>query len=310
MATENQPQGFTEIAVRVSHDALEAVADSFISAGTGGVVHEDHHDPAASTPTVWVKAYVVPAEVERVVALLRQRIAALSEAGIDPGPAEMTTRFVPDTDWANEWRKYFHVRRVGRRIVIRPTWEAFDKGPDDIVIDLDPGMAFGTGSHPTTTLCLEALEEMIRGGEAVADIGTGSGILAIAAAKLGAERVDAIDIQDEAIEAATANAQANGVGSLVHVAADTPEGLADKGAGPYDMIVMNIVADVIIPAAPVLHKLVKPTGRVILSGIIDYREADVQAALREHGFDIVERRLQDEWILLQAVPITRASSDG
>lgn len=310
MTTENQSQGFTEIAVRVSHEALEAVTDSFISAGTGGVVHEDHNDPGESTPTVWVKAYVVPSEAERVVARLRQRIAALTEAGLSPGPGEVVTRFVRDADWANEWRKFFHVRRVGQHIVIRPTWEAFEKGPDDIVIDLDPGMAFGTGNHPTTTLCLETLEQVIRGGEAVADIGTGSGILAIAAAKLGAKRVDAIDIQDEAIEAATANAQANGVGSLIHVSADTPEGLAAKGAGPYDVIVMNIVADVIIPAVPALYKLVKPTGRIILSGIIDDREADVEEALRAHQLHTIERRQQEEWVLLQVVPGSPAVSDG
>lgn len=311
MATEHQRDGFTEIAVRVSHDALEAVADSFISAGTGGVVHEEHNAPDEAVPTVWVKAYVAPDDdVDRVKTYLEERIAAFKETGLDPGPAEVVTRFVPNTDWANEWRKYYRVTRVGQRIVIRPTWEPYNEGPNDIVIDLDPGMAFGTGSHPTTTLCLESLEQIVQGGEAVADIGTGSGILAIAAAKLGAQRVDAIDIQEEAIEAATANARANGVDALVHVAAGTPESLVEKGAGPYDIIVMNIVADVIIPAISTLYKLVKPTGRVVLSGIIDHREDDVQAALRAQQFEMIERKQQDEWVLLQVVPISHTLSGG
>lgn len=296
-------KGFTEVAVRIDHAALDAVVDFFVGAGTGGVSTED-----AAEGEVWVKAYVRPAAADGLIEGLRHRLREIGAAGLNVGAGEVATRFVPDADWANEWRKHYHVQRVGRRLVIRPSWEPYVPGPGDLVIQLDPGMAFGTGSHPTTVLCLQALEDVLRGGETVVDIGTGSGILAIAAARLGARRVLAVDIQDEAIAAARTNAAANGVDDVVQVERISAEALADGSRSTFDVVVMNIVADVIIPAAPVLRRIVAPEGRVLLCGIIAGREGDVRRALEATGLRVVARHSSGEWVLLQAAPA--AGRDG
>lgn len=291
----DEVKGFTEIAVLIGHEAMDAVVDFFISAGTGGVATEE-----AAASDVWVKAYVRPPAEASLIDALRGRLAEAEAAGLQVGPGEVITRFVPDADWANEWRKHYHVQRVGRRLVIRPSWEEHIPAPDDVVIQLDPGMAFGTGSHPTTLLCLEALERVVEGGERVADIGTGSGILAIAAALLGAERVEAFDIQDEAIDAAQENAARNGVDSKVQVEKKPVEALGDEKRGPFDLIVMNIVADVIIPALPTLRRLAHSKSQVLLSGIIEGRADDVRQALGDEGFRVVDERRMGEWVLFQS----------
>lgn len=294
----NQPvhaAGFVEIRVEVGHDALEAVADFLIRQGSGGVSYSDE-----LPGTACVVGYFRPDAAPTALAEAKAWLQQLPTFGLDPGPARVEATFVADADWANAWREHYHVLRVGQRLVIKPTWEAFVAEAGDVVLELDPGMAFGTGNHPTTALCLEALDAAIIGGERVADIGTGSGILAIAAAKLGASSVEAIDVDAEAVEIAQVNAQLNGVACRVRMAVGDAAALVDSGRGPFDIVVMNIIADVICAAAPELRRLCHPHGLWILSGIIEGRESDVKDALRRNGLRVTGRRQAGEWVLLEA----------
>jgi ribosomal protein L11 methyltransferase len=200
------------------------------------------------------------------------------------------TRPLREEDWATAWKAFYKPFRVGRRLVVRPSWEPYAAAPDDCVLELDPGMAFGTGEHPTTRLCLEALEERVRPGDRVLDWGTGSGILAIAAVKLGATWVDARDHDPVAVAAARENARRNEVADRVLVErGDLP------GAAPYDGVVANILAGPILAAAPRLRRLTRPGGWLIASGLTDARVAAVARALQDAGFSPPLTRAAGEW---------------
>ena len=179
--------------------------------------------------------------------------------------------------------------------MIKPSWQEHQPRPDEVVIELDPGMAFGTGLHPTTRMCLQALEEHLKPGAKVLDLGTGSGILAIAAAKLGAGSVLALDNDPLAVKAVRANVQSNGVQDLVTVEL----GSLDKATEEFELVLVNILARVIIELADQgLVDRVRPTGLMIAAGIIEEQEAEVAAALVEHGMGIVERRREKDWVTL------------
>lgn len=285
--------GFFEVAVEISQDAMEAVADFLIASGSGGVSYDDG-------PACVVRAYFRPEEIDDIVPALDAYIARLPEFGLDPGLAKVSTRFVPDVDWAHAWREHYHVTHVGERLVIRPVWETYAPQSGEVVIDMDPGMAFGTGEHGTTALCLEALDALIQDGHRVADVGTGSAILAIAAAKLGAVAVDAIDNDREAIDVARRNVAANGVTDQVRVELSDVSALRNLSSSPYDVIVMNIVADVIIPSLPALVEHMHAKTDLLLSGIIDSRQADVEEALVANGLTSLSWEQKGEWRLVRA----------
>lgn len=291
-ATTNM-QGYYEIAVAVGHEATEAVADFLVREGAGGVVFEEG-------PLATVKAYFRPEVLEQVVARLQEHLATLPTYGLDPGEPKVSWTFIPDADWAHAWRAFYKVRRIGQRLVVRPMWERYEPRPGDVVIDMDPGMAFGTGEHPTTMLCLEALDELVQSGHRVADVGTGSGILAIAAAKLGASRVDAVDIDTEAVKVAEDNVRVNEVADKVHLRVGDAQALGTFEDADYDLIVMNIVADVIIASLPALTPHIQEKTRLLLSGIIESRVEDVKAALARAGLRAVAEQRRDEWVLLEA----------
>jgi ribosomal protein L11 methyltransferase len=196
---------YCEICLVVPPDALEAVTHLLHKAGTGGVVIDDESRGE-------VRAYLPRDErLSRRLAALRQELEDL--VAFFPGMSELrqTERFVADEDWANAWREHFHPMRIGRRLLVAPTWEAVQPRSGELVLRLDPGMAFGTGTHASTVLCLRALEELIRPGCTVLDVGTGSGILAVAAAMLGAGAVTALDIDPLAVRIARQNVVVNGV---------------------------------------------------------------------------------------------------
>ena len=224
------------------------------------------------------------------------------------------TREVAEEDWATAWKEFYHPMRFGRRLVVKPSWRAFQAGPDDLVIELDPGMAFGTGLHQTTAMCLALLEDYVRPGATVLDQGTGSGILAIAAARLGARRVIAVDSSEVAVAAARENVARNGLSSAIQVRhGDTPHpppSSASRSEGEqrvssalpaaYDLIVANIIANVIIALAAPFAAVLRPGGVLLASGIIRDREDDVRAALGAAGLAVERREARDEWITLVA----------
>ncbi|MCE5313937.1 50S ribosomal protein L11 methyltransferase, partial [bacterium] len=191
-------------------------------------------------------------------------------------------------------KKFFKPLKIGR-IVIRPTWEEYHPQPDELLIDLDPGMAFGTGSHPTTKLCLEALQDYIKGGETVLDMGTGSGILAMAAAKLGAAHVVGLEIDPVAVEAAVENVKRVNLESVICIKrADCPSAFDGKA----DIVLANIIAKVIIEMADGLASKVKPGGKLIASGIVHERSQEVIDALTGAGLTLTEIRKEGDWAAL------------
>jgi ribosomal protein L11 methyltransferase len=298
-----------EIAVTTPGEWVEAVSNIFIELGTGGVAIEDPAlfslylqgaedevalDPSSLPREPVVKAYLpVDENLDVRVATLKRRLFAL--AGEDV--FNIRTRRVMEEDWARAWRDYYKPVPVGRRLVIKPAWEEYPALPGQVVIEMDPGMAFGSGTHPTTQLCLTLMEDILSGEEEVVDVGTGSGVLAIAAALLGARRVVAIDNDPVAVSAARDNVKLNRVQDKVEVLCNN---LLDGVAITADVVVANIVADVIIRLIPQAVGILKPEGLFIASGIIRGRERDVVGALENHGFKIVDRRCRGEWYALVA----------
>lgn len=295
-----------EITVRTTPEGLEAVSEIFVDLGAGGVVIEDPAliyqlamqrgpeevapQPTAAPPDLpSVKAYLpVETGLEKRVEQLRSALSALQ---LQPAP-EMYSRELEDADWANNWKKYYHITPVGEKLVVKPSWENYVPGSGEIVLEMDPGMAFGCGTHPSTVLCLKLLEETIRGGETVYDVGAGSGILAVAAARLGASSVLAVDMDAVAVRVARENVDLNGVAGTVRVVEGN---LLDSVSQPADIIVANIVADVIMLLAPTAASLLKDGGLFISSGIYQGREDEVRAALEANGFTVLDSRRDGEW---------------
>lgn len=282
-----------EIGLQVSGPAEEAASAILLAAGSRGT--STVSGPAGGEAGVTVRGYAPEdAELPALLDDLRRRLAVLREFGIDV-PEEPSTRALVEEDWATAWKRFYRPLRVGRRFVVCPSWEAYAPGAADLVLSLDPGMAFGTGLHPTTQLCLEALEETARGGERWLDWGTGSGILAIAAAFLGAGSVDALDNDPVAVEAARENVARNGVDAVARVErGDLP------ASGEYDGIVANILAPPIVAAASQLRALLRPGGRLIVSGLTTAHEAEVEEALRAAGFGAAGRSQREDWVCLVA----------
>ncbi len=247
-----------------------------------------------------------PEAVRGSVARAERDLGHLQAFGLRP-IGDLSARVVYEEDWANAWKAHFPVLRVGRRIVIRPTWRRHRREPDDIVLALDPGMAFGTGLHPTTRLCLAALESLADrgllasgatdGGPArVLDVGSGSGILSIAAAKLGAREVLAVDVDPIAVDASAANARRNRLARVIR----SREGSAPSGEGPFDLVLANLIASLLITLADGLVRDLRPGGTLLASGIFENREADVVAAFEAHGLVVAHRWTEGDWVALEA----------
>ncbi len=275
---------WAEITIEAALGAQDAVDEALRAAGCDGVVIRDGAVPPE------VAGYLpVDDRLEGRLDGLQSALARLPEFGVEGAGTTLTLRYVEEADWANAWKAFYKPMRVGRHLVVTPPWETPELGAGDIPLVIDPGMAFGTGSHPTTQLCLAALEDYVAPGMRVADIGTGSGILAIAASKLGAADVLATDIDPLAVKIAAENVGVNGVPVRAQEAFPI---------GAYDLVVANILADVIIGLADALATRVTPDGVLIASGIIDMREVDVRFALEGAGFAPLETRRQAEWVAL------------
>ncbi|AEG59414.1 50S ribosomal protein L11 methyltransferase [Desulforamulus ruminis] len=296
-----------EITVHVSHEGIDMVSNIFDEMGAGGVVIEDpaliskyiaaniwdHYEfspEVLNRPLPLVKAYFPqgPGLEDRLV-ILQDRLAGLDL----PELPRVETKAVADEDWATSWMAYYKPMEIGHRLAVKPSWEEYTPPAGRILLELDPGMAFGCGNHPTTTMCMEYLEKIIQGGEVVADVGTGTGILAITSAKLGASRVSAVDLDEVAVKVAAENVQLNQVADRVEVLQGN---LLDKVKPPVDVLIANIVANVILMLAPAVPEILKPGGYFITSGIIRFRAEEVREKLQQAGFAVLEKKEDGEWI--------------
>jgi ribosomal protein L11 methyltransferase len=300
-----------ELSVAADVEAVEAVSEILSRFAPGGASVE----PAFELVEEGLGARLDPSRPSIVRAYVPARdVAAAERAAADAGAAlghlqafglraigDVTTRLVHEADWAEAWKAHFPVLRVGRRLVIRPTWLELAPAPDDVVIDLDPGMAFGTGLHPTTRLCLAATEAVadrgLLAGARVLDVGCGSGILSIAAARLGAASALGVDIDPIAIEATVANAATNGLGDTITARA----GSLPSGEPPFDVVLANLIASVLVALATALHDELRPGGVLVASGIFVDREIEVRSALEAAGFAIGDRSAEGDWVALEAV---------
>ena len=228
---------------------------------------------------------------------VRQILARLKAQDPDGkyGRLELEMKDVDEEDWSNAWKKYYHPVQVGEHLVVCPSWEAYDRKPDEVVLILNPGMAFGTGTHDTTRLCMELLEKYITPQDTVLDVGCGSGILAITAALLGANKIIGCDIDEVAVKVAGENAALNGVQDRI---AFHQGDLTSQVEGSFQIICANIVADVIIRLSEDAGSYLAKDGIFITSGIIDTREQDVLNALEQNGFQVIERRTSGGWVAL------------
>ena len=300
-----------ELSVEADVEAVEAISEIFGRAAPGGTSIEPAFDlvdeglGARIDPTrpATVRAHVPArdrAAADRAVAQVAEALGHLQAFGLRP-IGELRTRLIHEADWADAWKAYFPVMRIGRRLIIRPTWRRHRRSPGDVILSLDPGMAFGTGLHPTTRLCLVAVEQLADRGllsqARILDVGCGSGILAIAALKLGAATALGLDTDPIAIEATLANARRNRqVRRLRARVSSLP-----SGEPAFDVVLANLIAGLLVPLARALHDELRPGGRLLASGIFIDREGDVRAAFEAAGLTVVGRSDEGDWVALEAV---------
>ena len=301
-----------ELAVEADPEAVEAVSEIIGRVATGGTTVEpafelvDEGLGARIDPTrpAVVRGYVPAGDAsatERAHAAAREvaeTLGHLQAFGLRP-IGELRVRTVQEADWADAWKAFFPVMRVGRRLVIRPSWRQHRAAPGDVVLALDPGMAFGTGLHPTTRLTLAALEPLVEDGRLtntrVLDVGCGSGILAIAALKLGASTGLGVDTDPVAVEATTANAARNDIGDRLTARG----GSLPTNEGPFDVVLANLVAGVLMTLAPRLLAELSADGTVLASGIFADREIEVTNAFGAAGLRVTGRTGEGDWVALE-----------
>ena len=299
---------YTEVTVSTATQGAEIVSDVLMRLGAAGTQILDRADlPDPAKPTanwelmdqsvidampqdVQVKAWFSQDDLPRVIGPLRDKLALLKSPGM--GSLEVSMQGVKEEDWSENWKQYYKPFRIGDHLVVKPTWESWDALPGDLIIEIDPGMAFGTGTHETTAMCVSLIEKYYRGGTLL-DVGTGSGILAIAAARLGAQGIVAVDIDPDAVRVARENVAHNGLESAIDVRrGDLLQGLSQQ----FDFAVANILAPVICMLAAPLKKHLTAGGIFVCSGIIREAEQDVHDALLAAGYTIDEVRHQGDWV--------------
>ena len=301
-----------EVTIKTTTEAVEAITNILDDLRTGGVMIEDPKDfffqkkneldwdyveeevfNKRNSDGVLIKTYISEERnVMELVETIKQKVSALTGFGIDIGEGSVSLGQVNEEDWANEWKKYYKPTKIGEKLVVKPTWEDYEVQDGDLVIELDPGMAFGTGTHETTTMCMRELEKYVTEDSKVFDIGCGSGILAIAAAKLGAKDVIAVDLDEVAVKVAAENVAHNHVQDSVQVLHGN---LIDVVSDKADVVVANIIADIIKILARDVHSCMKEDAVFISSGIIHAKVDEVKESLIENGFEIMEVKTLGEW---------------
>jgi ribosomal protein L11 methyltransferase len=305
-----QMDTWQQVSISVTREAVEATANLFCEAGARNGVEID--DPLLlkelKEHTTWELCDLpMPEETEIVTVSayypedeeLSGRLSAIKEglSGIEKRigsfqVGQLRFRKVSEKDWANEWKQYFHTTKIGSQIVIKPDWESYTPTAEEKVIELDPGMAFGTGTHATTRMCIERLEELVTPNIDVYDVGTGSGILAMTAALMGARSIHAIDIDGKAVEVAKENIAKNHLSNRITVKKGN---LLDDADEKADLIVANIIADIIITLLPDAFKKLRQGGLFLASGVIKERLCDVEKAARQNGFTVLDVKNRAGW---------------
>ena len=307
-------QDWIEVTVLTSSEATEAVAGFLYNCDVEGVSIEDVADVEfkkknlgfadfinESVLTIeegaMVKGYFKDSEnFMNTLNYIKESVDKLGEFGFDKGEGIVTYHKVNEDDWANNWKQYYKPTKVGEHIVVKPTWEEYEEKPGEVVVELDPGMAFGTGTHETTRMCIKALEKKVKKDTTVFDIGTGSGILSIAAAKLGAKHVVGVDLDPVAVESAKKNLEFNKVNNIEILYGD----LMEVVEGKADIVVANILADIIMFLSEGVRAFIEDGGYFIASGILNTQRDKVTDKLKALDFKIEEVMEDGEWICIIA----------
>ncbi|MEG1287038.1 MAG: 50S ribosomal protein L11 methyltransferase [Clostridium sp.] len=299
-----------EIRVITKSEALEPISGIFYGLDCKGVAIEDPNDilETKEGPLTWdfadlnvlehkgecavVKAYFSEEDnIEDIIAFVKEKVQEIKELGIDVGAGIVENEKMFEEDWANNWKKYYKPTLLGEKIVVKPTWEDYTAKENELVIELDPGMAFGTGTHETTRMCIQALERYVKEDTTVFDVGCGTGILAIAAAKLKAKMAIGVDLDPVAVEAAKENVEYNKLKNIEILYGNLVEVINGKA----DIVVANILAEIVCILTDDVKRVLKDGGYFISSGIIHARVEMVVNKLEESGFEILEKNKDGEW---------------
>ena len=302
--SETSAQTWLELSVTCDSEAAEPISELFAQYGFNqGVAIEESYtqdpdgDNFAVDPSgpVVVRTFINAADIAPdTIETLRQ---SLWHLGRIRTISDLTVTERAEEDWANAWKAHYSVHRVGNRVLVRAPWHEYAPAEEEVVLELDPGMAFGTGLHPSTQLSMIAVEDFLRPGDRMLDVGIGSGILATGAALLGASTVDGVDVEPVAVRSSRENAERNGVGGIIRVEEGT-DGPGEPFQGEYDLVVANIIARILIELSPSLVRAVRPGGTLILGGIIDIKEDLVQEAFAKLGMQPVRRDTREDWVVL------------
>jgi ribosomal protein L11 methyltransferase len=308
---------WSEISIHTTNEAIEPISHILHEAGASGVVIEDPFELTKEREDqfgeiyqlnpddypeegVIVKAYLpVNSFLGETVDAIKESINNLIIYNIDIGLNKVTISEVNEEEWATAWKKYYNPVKISEKFTIVPTWEEYTPvSSDELIIELDPGMAFGTGTHPTTVMCIQAIERTVKPGDRVIDVGTGSGVLSIAAAMLGAEDVRAFDLDEVAVTQARLNIKLNKVHPSVTISQNNLLDNVEEDSA--DVIVANILAEVILRFTDDAARVIKPGGAFITSGIIKQKKDQVKEALVNSGFEILETILMEDWVAIIA----------
>jgi ribosomal protein L11 methyltransferase len=308
---------WSEISIHTTNEAVEPISNILHEAGASGVVIEDPFELTKEREDqfgeiyqlnpedypeegVIIKAYLpVNSFLGETVDAIKEAINNLIIYNIDIGINKVTISEVNEEEWATAWKKYYHPVKISERFTIVPTWEEYKPvNSDELIIELDPGMAFGTGTHPTTVMCIQALEKTVENGDAVIDVGTGSGVLSIAAAMLGAGTIKAFDLDEVAVHSARLNIKLNKVNEKVTVMQNNLLDNVEENSA--DVIVANILAEVILRFTDDAARVVRSGGRFITSGIINAKKDLIKEDLIRAGFIIEETLLMEDWVAIIA----------
>lgn len=316
-----------EVQIATTLEAEEAVINLFYDIGAKGVVIESGENllVVESDPTVnyiddsilnmdpetsYVRGYFPKNdEFDEAMHQLITGIKKLPSYGLNPGGCELSITEMEEEDWANSWKKYYRPTKIGKAIVVKPTWESYKPAEDEIIVNMDPGMAFGTGTHETTQLCVMALEKYMKKDDRVYDIGCGSGILSIVAAELGARKVTGVDFDPVAVDAAVANVKLNNMSKKIKIAKGNLLDVIPKGQ-EADLIISNILAEAIIELTASIRPYLKDNGYFISSGIIHERLGAVVTQLKANHFEVIKIETMGEWNAVAARKTPRTCIDS